>query len=275
MDDDAGWWIRNSAQLQVLTTVALSLITAAYVVLTNRIAKSAAEQAKAAAEQAKSAAEQATAATEQATASNRQAEAANRQSEVAREQLNESHNVLVESVRARLSSETPLATVVFNGSPMRSPNDGSLGNISLEEFERSRVQVTVKFIVRNDGKSPTLVTALPSEVPDSELLEPADWVRTTRDRVLMPGGEPEHLVFRMIGAGEVFRRWGDEHRRVTFEFETKSPLTGVTDRHSWVGTFPEIQVLRTGDGTIFDHNMNSGFFGADVAYPMRLWPPGV
>lgn len=255
----AGWWDRNAVAVQAMATVVLIVVTGVYVLLTRKIAIAAGEQTKSAMDQADAAKDQAVAAAQQASA--------------ATAQVDKAHAVLVESARANLSALTSVATVLFKGSPIAQADGTSIGNVRLDQFDRMDIKVEVRFVVRNDGEYPTLFSAVPPVFIDEELSEVPDFVRTYRDCVLLPHGTFE-LTFVAKSPGRLFREWAHERIRREFEFETRSPLTGVTDHHTWKGTFGRFATLGPPDAPVFAHQRNSGFEGGDVAYPLRLWPHG-
>jgi hypothetical protein len=238
---DVGFWARNGIMLQTLGTLGILGVTAVYAALTWRIA----------------------------SATNRQAQA----TEMA---VRHGRNVLVESVKARLSAMTPVCTVLFYGSSMTHVDGTSIGNVPMEMFDEILVKVSLWFVVRNDGDSPSLLTASPVAISDEELTSAPNWAPPAREEVLPPPGERGfELRCGFSGAGRMFRRWGDEGRRVVVEIETKSPISGVIDRHSWVGVFQPIQMISDGDSAVYNQSANLGFSGSNAAYPTRVWPPGL
>jgi hypothetical protein len=270
----ATWWNRNGVMLQTLTTLALLVVTAIYVWVTARIARATKEQAQAAGKQAHSAEQQLDHAQRALDAEKAASEALLAQMTAELEAQKEAaHNVLIESAKARLSALTPICAVLWGGSPITQHNETSIGNVEMEVFERGLIMVRLQFKVRNDGSSPALVTAMPVDIPDEELTEIPDWLSTTKDEVLLGGSERE-LTFRIVGPGRMFAKWAAQKRRVDFEFETTSPISGVTDRHTWTGNFPPICDVPGSSGTVFDHGANSGFFGPNAATLVRIWPSG-
>lgn len=281
MTGDPSWWDRNAVMVQTLATLALIGVTAVYVWLTRNIATATKEQADATRRQAAAAekqVQQANAALD-AERSAHEAQLAQMradldlQREIASQADKHAQNVLIESAKARLSALTPVCTVLWSGSPMTQADETSIGNVQLDVFERGATLVRVVFQVRNDSPYPALVTAPPVVIEDEDLAEIPEWASSVRDEVLL-GGATLSLTYKIRGPGAMFARWATQHRRVQFDFETRSPITGVIDRHSWTGTFPAIETVIGSNGAFFDHSASSGFFGSRAAYPTRFWPAG-
>jgi hypothetical protein len=218
--------------MQAISTVVLVLVTAVYVLLTRSIAQGARRQA------------------------------------VANEaQVTHSQNVLVESAKARLSTLTPICSVISDGSNLMRTDGTSIGSIPEGEFDNLVVTANVYFTARNDGTSPTLLTVLPQAIEDVELTMPPDWAETIKDQALL-GGTYKELQYSITGPGRMFRRWGDESRPITLEFETSSPVSGVVDRHAWFGVFGKVRIH---PGGTFDYS-TEGFTGPSAATLARHWP---
>lgn len=246
-----GAWQKYETEIQGISTLVLAGITAIYAWLTHTIAKSSSKQAE---------------------ASIRQAEAAEEQARQADAQVSHAQAVLVETAKARLSSLTPVASVLFVGSPLRGSEEDSIGNIAMELFDRSLLRLAVNLRVQNHGDTPTLVTALPVEHHSefSALERSPAWSPAAQQRVLLPGATLDlNMTFR--GRGALFRSWAN--LRVRFEVQTTSPLTGAVDTHEWVGLMSEMPVLPGSDN--LDHSNASGFRGASAASLKRVWPPGL
>lgn len=274
----AGWWDRNGVEVQGLSTIALLSITSVYVVITGRIAGRTRDQAKASLRQAAAAEEQVEHGREALRAEQADSalqleqmrKALQAQEGIARQADSHAQSVLIESARARLSAITPVCTVLYGGSPMQSADGGSIGNIPMEQYDGLHIVVHILFRVRNDGPSPVLFTAIPTALDDVELLAIPDWTVTTKDEVAMAGIEYP-LTYRIRGPGQMFRRWGIDRRQVEIEIETRSPISGVTDRHFWKGIFPIVDTV-PGSSSMFDHNRASGFVGPSAAHLTRSWP---
>ncbi len=219
-----GWWARNGAELQALTTIALIVVTAVYVALTRGILR--AQRRSTDASEIQSAAAQEQVVTARKELEHMQAALAVDQATVKAAQ-NHAERVFLEAVRSRLSAASPtvMATVAVNTFGLQSGMGA--GTMTLDAFARETFFLSLDCRFFNEGPGPAIAEINPA--PANNPFE------AEAGQVVVRANSDTTTHLKLIAQGSNLLKL-QQYGMPPLHFTTSSPLTRVADHHTWIGT---------------------------------------